>query len=103
MLPLVLAVAIAAYPQAPPPGTACPLAPTAPTAFGGEVQPRRLGDLPDANEVRLVLRTVNGCAYQEVTRFNVSSGGGTVPPGGSALVPDGARVTPAAPASGPGK
>ena len=71
------------------------------------VQPlraQRLGSLPDANEVRAVLRTVNGCPYQEVVGFNVSTHA-PAPAGGlhlngwtGTLIPDDARATPATPA-----
>ena len=66
---------------------------------------QRLGSLPDANEVRAVLRTVNGCSYQEVVAFNVlthapgPTDGRHVPGWSGTLIPDGAHLTPATPAS----
>jgi hypothetical protein len=48
---------------------------------------KKLGDLPDANEIRAVYRTVSGCPMADVTRFHVSTPGGTVP--GGVLVPIG--------------
>ena len=57
-----------------------------------------LASLPDANEVRLVLRKVDGCDYQEITRFNVSTGGPAL--AHSVLVPAGrGAIEPAQPAA----
>ena len=75
-----------------------------PTAGAQPPRVQRLGSLPDANQVRAVLRTVNGCSYQEVVGFNVSThapahvDGLHVPGLSGTLIPDDARVTPATPA-----
>ena len=76
-----------------------------PTSAVQPLHAQRLGSLPDANEVRAVLRTVNGCSYQEVVGFNVSTHA-PAPDGGlhlngwkGTLIPDDARVSPATPAS----
>ncbi len=67
------------------------------------VHAQTLGSLPDANEVRAVLRSVDGCSYQEVVGFNVSThapapaGGLHVQGWSGTLMPDGARVIPATP------
>ena len=76
-----------------------------PTSSAQPLRAQRLGSLPDANEIRAVLRTVNGCSYQEVVGFNVSTHA-PAPAGGlhlngwtGTLVPDGARATPTTHAS----
>ncbi len=65
------------------------------------VRAQRLADLPDANAVLAVVRSVGGCNYQQVVGFNVSSHapavarGIQVPGWRGTLIPDGAKLTPA--------
>jgi hypothetical protein len=111
-----LLLALAAAPQAGTPGSRSVCLPDLPTRIAGQrdappVQPRhtlrdfyipvqspspppasgfrKLGELPDANEIRAVLRMVDGCPMVEVIHFHVSTPGGYVP--GGVLVPDAQR------------
>ena len=97
MLPFVLAAAVSALPAGAPPAHPCPAPP--PTLAASTAPPRlqKLADLPDANQLLLVIRSVGGCFYQQVVRFKVSTPGSAPSPQG-VLVPDGARVMPTAPA-----
>ena len=98
MLSLVLAAAVSALNALPPPEHHCPSPPQTPTASGAPLKARKLADLPDANQVLLVMRTIDGCAYQQVVRFRVSAP--AIQRQGAAsdvLVPDGAQVLPASP------
>ena len=103
MLSFALAALVAPLSLGAPALPDCPLAKPTSTASAEPARLQKLADLPDANEVRLVLRKVGGCDYQEVTRFRVSIPasdrlrGPDGSPLGSVLVPDGARVMPAAP------
>ena len=99
MLPLVLAAAVSSMAFSRSQIRPCPAPAQIPTASTTHARLSKLGDLPDANQVLLVLRTVDGCAYQQVVRFKVSTSGGqpAADPRG-VLVPDGPRLTPVAPA-----
>ena len=68
---LVLAATIMAF-HVPSPSHDCRSPQAAPTASKAAVLPRKLGDLPDANEVLAVQRRIGGCDYLQVTRANVS-------------------------------
>lgn len=95
MTPLILAVTMmSVQPAAPAPE--CRLPRASPTAQpGAPPRSRRLADMPDANAIRAVLRTVDGCQYQDVIRYQVGKAGPTYPPGTLAPVQD--RVTKAEP------
>ena len=84
----------------------CRLPQAVATASRAAAQVRRLGDLPDANEVLAVQRRIGGCDYQQVTRANVSGKGQVelqglhVPGLRGVLVPSGGgAIEPATPAS----
>ena len=96
MIALVLAAAVATSPlQGPSGDCASPSVKTAGPAKGLGL--RKLGDLPDALEIRAVMRSVGGCQYQDVIRFHASTPGPTYPPG--TLAPVGGGIEPATPAA----
>jgi hypothetical protein len=76
---LVIAAALAATPIGSPP---CANALVRPTAAVGAPPARRLGDLPPARLMRLVLRRVDGCELAEVRQ---ASGAWTNVPAGPAF------------------
>jgi hypothetical protein len=93
MLPLILAAAVAGAPLKAPPDCSPPqvktLAPAEPP------QTRKLGELPDAMQIRAVMRSIGGCQYQDVARFHVSTPGPYYPSGTLAPVDGGIEpVTP---------
>ncbi len=105
---LAAAVAALAVPHAGSPldRHGCALPHTSGAAFHAPVTARKLGDAPDANLVLAVLRQVDGCDYQQVTRFHVSNPaapaadqGLEVPGLTGVLVPSGGAVEPARPTS----
>ena len=80
MLSLVLAAAVATAAPAPPqPDCSPPQVKTLQPAVRPQVQ--QTTKLPDALEIRAVLRSVNGCQYQDVIRFSVSKPGPYYPSG----------------------
>ena len=97
MLPFAFAAATMSVAVGPPPAHPCWAPPQTLTASAAPLRAQKLADLPDANQVLLVLSSVDGCAYQQVVRFKVSTPGSEPLPHG-VLVPDGARVQQAAPA-----
>ncbi len=96
MIPLILAATIAIPPVVIERQTFlgqqaanCQLPRSAPTADGAApTRTRKLGDLPDANAIRAVIRKVDGCQYQDVIRYQVSKAGPTYPSGTLAPVQD---------------
>ena len=76
---LVIAAALAATPIGSQP---CANALVQPTAAAGAPAARKLGDLPPARLMRLVLRRVDGCELAEVRQ---ASGAWTSVPAGSAF------------------
>ena len=74
------------------------------TSSSTPVRAQRLAELPDANVVLAVMRSVGGCSYQQVVGFNVSThapaqaSGIHVPGWRGTLIPDGAKLSPAMPA-----
>jgi len=76
---LVIAAVLAATPIGPQP---CANALVQPTAAAGALSARKLGDLPPARLMRLVLRRVDGCELAEVRQ---ASGAWTNVPAGSAF------------------
>ncbi len=85
-------------PAAAPKAPACAPRTTAAASPSAPARARKLGELPDANSVLAVLVTVDGCPYQVITRFKVSSPGpfyarGVLAPAG------GGGVEPARPTS----
>ena len=71
------------------------------TSTAAPLRAQRLADLPDANAVLAVTRSVGGCSYQQVVGFNVSThapeqaGGMQVRGLRGTLIPDGANLAPA--------
>ncbi len=104
MYALILATTFT-FLHGPPPMSAQDCLPrTQATSSSTPARAQRLADLPDANVVLTVVRSVGGCSYQQVVGFNVSThapaqaGGMQVPGWRGTLIPDGARLTPATPA-----
>ena len=91
MTPLILAVAVASVTPGPPPAT-CSLPKATPSHSQSPARARKLAVLPDANAIRAVLRTVDGCAYQDIIRLQVSRAGPVYPSGTLAPVQD--RIAP---------
>ena len=100
---LILAATLSFF-HAPPVvnGQDC-LSRTQTTSTATPLRAQRLADLPDANAVLAVTRSVGGCTYQQVVGFNVSThtpgrAGGMQAPGlRGTLIPDGAKLAPATP------
>jgi hypothetical protein len=90
MLPLLAAAitSITVAPAPPPPDCAPPQVKTLQPAERPQVQ--QTTKLPDALEIRAVLRSVNGCQYQDVIRFSVTEPGPYFPSGTLAPVGGGA-------------
>jgi hypothetical protein len=95
MIPLILAATVVTV-ATPPPSADCRLPRAAATAAPAPpMLSRKLGELPDANAIRAVIRRVDGCQYQDVIRYQVSRAGPTYPSGTLAPVQD--RVAPVQP------
>ena len=95
MIALVLAAALAAKLPQPAPAP-CPHPVMRTDHAGPQAQAQKLADLPDAAEIRAVIRRIGGCDYMDVLRFNVSD------PSSPALphvvrVPAGGAIEPAKP------
>jgi hypothetical protein len=72
----VFAVALASPPTAAAPDQQpCPPPAAIVTKGPGFSGPQKLTQVPDANLMLAVLRRVDGCDYQQVVRFHVSSPG----------------------------
>ena len=70
MIALILAPVVAL--ASPPPQITCAAPVTTRTAQTTTTHIQKLADLPDADMDLAVIRSVNGCAVREVTRFKVS-------------------------------